>query len=258
MLIGAVVPHAPLLLLDGGDRDALPVARSVIREALTDVANGIRSAGAELCVIVSPHGTATGVHEGCSGSLRGFGLTGMEVRVPSDSETARALAEAWGFPLLHGEPDHGILVPLLLGLGDELPVVAVSLVDWTGEPAASSGKASVGDALRAAAGLAAAIRELAAAKKIAVIASAHLSAGSSPRAPLTEISGASDFDAELVLALGSDPDSLSRIEEYRWARFGCCGAGPLALFGALFAGRSARLNAFEAPVGVGYPVAVTT
>ncbi len=239
---GAVVPHAPVLLeaiqpsLDEGRR---------VRKAVSE----LDLSGAEAVVIVSAHGSVAGVYERVEGSVGGFGIEGLEVARDTDAELVRSLVDAWGHAPVDAPVDFGIVVPLLLGFGDGLPVVAVTLPETTG-PKANE----MSDALDAARTLSEALRRVADARELAVVASGHASAGLTDRAPLTKVSGAADVDRELVAVLDEDPGLvdglLARLRETGDA----CGIGPLAVIAHLFAGWGSEGVTYEAPFGVGYLV----
>ena len=128
-------------------------------------------------------------------------------------------------------------------------MVAVTLSEITGPKANPTS-----DALGAARSLSEALRRVAGTRELAVVASAHASAGLTDRAPLTKVSGAADVDRELVAALEEDPglvdDLLSRLHGTGDA----CGIGPLAVIAHLFAGWGSEGITYEAPFGVGYLV----
>ena len=190
---GGVVPHAPVLLeniqpsLDEGRR---------VRKAVGE----LDFSSADVMVVVSPHGPAVGIYERGEGSLRGFGIDGVEAARDTDVDLSRSLADAWGRAPIANPLDYGIVVPLLLGLGRDLPVVGVSLPRTTG-PKGNS----LSEALNAAGTLAEALATAADGRALAVVASAHASAGLSARGPLTEVPGSTEVDTELVAALEDDP-----------------------------------------------------
>lgn len=243
---GAVVPHAPVLLeaiqpsLDEGRR---------IRKAVGE----LDFSKAEVIVVVSAHGTAEGIYERSEGSLRAFGIEGVEAGRDTDAGLIRSLADAWGRSPIEGPVDFGVVVPLLLGLGEGLPVVAVTLPQTTGPKGRS-----LTDALDAAQTLSEALRTMADERDVAVVASAHSSAGLTDRAPLTEVPGATDVDRELVAALEQDPAHVAGLLA-RLHRIGdVCGVGPLAVIARLFGGWKSQGVTYEAPYGVGYIVAEWT
>ena len=239
---GAVVPHAPVLLeeiqpsLDEGRR---------VRKAIEE----LDFSNADVVVLVSPHAPTAGIYERCEGSLRGFGIDDAEAARDTDARLSRALSLAWGREPIDGPIDFGIVVPLLLGVGGDLPMVAASLPQTTGpRPRALS------ESMDAARGLADALATVADARRVAVVASAHSSAGLSARAPLTEVSGAAEVDRELVEALESDP---ARIENFLGPLHEvgqACGVGPLSVLRHLLEGWRSEGLTYEAPYGVGYMV----
>jgi len=239
---GAVVPHALVLLED--IQPSLDEGRRV-RKAVDE----LDFTNADVMVVVSPHGPAAGIYERSEGSLRGFGIDGVEAVRDTDVDLSRCLANAWGRAPIGSPLDFGIAVPLLLGLGGDLPVVGVSLPQTTGP-----GGSSLSDALDAAGTLAEALATTADGRALAVVASAHASAGLSARAPLTEVSGATEVDSELVAALEEDPARVEGLIERLHEIGQACGAGPLAALGQLFGGWRSGGITYEAPYGVGYIV----
>lgn len=251
MLSGAIVPHAPLLAI-GANSDGIPAARQAIAAAL----GAIRSISCDLVIVISPHGPTGRVYRAPGGSLSGFGVPDLSATT-SGSGSQAALAAEWGVPVMDGS-DHGIVVPLLLGALPDAPVVACALAEWTGASTRPGGRGDPSAALDSAARLAAAILSVAGDLRVLVVCSAHGPAGLSPRAPLTERPESRVLERRILDALSRDPGGLAGIGVDEWAAGGACGAGPLAVFGRLFAGRSAEVVAYEAPVGVGYLVARTT
>jgi len=170
-------------------------------------------------VIVSPHARATGVYRSLVGDLAAFGVPAIGIDMALDG----GLRDALG-PLIDGPIDHGIVVPLRLR--DWLaPVVALGV---NGDPGI----------------------EFDIDRRIALVASVNLSAGLSPRAPLTQMPRASEAEAGFISALEQDVGSIAPEE-----LVGSCGVEVLCFFARTFAGRKARVLAHEAPVGVGYLVA---
>jgi aromatic ring-opening dioxygenase LigB subunit len=239
---GAVVPHAPVLLeeiqpsLDEGRR---------VRKAIEE----LDFSNADVVVLVSPHAPTAGIYERCEGSLRGFGIDDAEAARDTDARLSRALSLAWGREPIDGPIDFGIVVPLLLGVGGDLPMVAASLPQTTGpRPRALS------ESMDAARGLADALATVADARRVAVVASAHSSAGLSARAPLTEVSGAAEVDRELVEALESDPARIENLLGPLHEVGQACGVGPLSVLRHLLEGWRSEGLTYEAPYGVGYMV----
>ncbi|MGH2773815.1 MAG: hypothetical protein ACRDJT_00085 [Actinomycetota bacterium] len=239
---GAVVPHALVLLeaiqpsLDEGRR---------VRKAVSE----LDFSEAEVVVIVSAHGPRSGVYERVEGSLHGFGIEGLEVVRDTDAELVRSLVDAWGHAPVTGPVDFGVVVPLLLGVGDGLPVVAVTLPQTAGPK-----RAAMPVALDAARTLSEALRTVADGRDVAVVASAHASAGLTSRAPLTKVPGATDVDRELVEVLEEDPGLVEGLLARLHGTGDACGVGPLAVIARLFGGWKSEGITYEAPYGVGYLV----
>lgn len=252
LICGGIVPHAPLLLKE--------VSGPKVSSRSAEVGSAFRRfrpggewdlTRAEVLVIASPHGPATGIHTSIEGSLGGFGPGLPELRADGDASAAVTLASGSALSLLDGPVDHGVLVPLLLFGSDngnvtELPPVIACVQD------------EGGDAFAFAAAVAHATQKLAEERSVAFLASAHTAAGLTPRAPLTELDAAKDLDAQILDALHGDVGGLMTIAADRWAAAGSCGAGPLLALAKLFSGRAAEVAAYEAPYGVGYLVAGVT
>ncbi|MGH2693462.1 MAG: hypothetical protein ACRDJJ_01475 [Actinomycetota bacterium] len=236
---GAVVPHAPLLLPELNSDE---VAESALRIRTTCA--DIHFEGADAVVVLSPHARASCVYASARGSLDGFGVAGASVDATTDEVLARALAEAWGVPLVDEPADHGVVVALRLLEGLGAPVVAAGV----GETRS--------DAREQASAFARAASSLAEDRAIAFVASANSSAGLSPRGPLMELPGAVDVERRTLEALDSDASALVELGEDLGRIGGSCGSGPLIAFGHLLGGRRSELLCYEAPVGVGYPVAI--
>lgn len=226
-----------------------------MRASLDRVLAGLSSVvvTADLVVLVSPHGNATGVYERARGSLGGFGLSEVEAERPTDDDAVRTLAAAWNRPVLGGPADHGVVVPLLVAPLGSAPVVACAFGETTGPTARG-----VGDALEEAKRFSEALASLAGRndRRVALVASAHGAAALGQKAPLGDRPEAAELEAALLHALESEVEQLASIPAGLWERAGSCGAGPLAAFGRALSGSPASLLAHEAPAGVGYIVAV--
>lgn len=238
----AVVPHAPALL--AGVRPDILQTHSLRRAV-----GALEFADADCVVIVSSHGTWAGVYERPQGSLDDFGMGPIAVTARGDDELARDLKRAWGRPLLDGPADFGVCVPLLLGLARDRPVVGVALPEATGP-----GAHPLDEVLGASEELAGALELAGRTKDIAVVASAHSSAGLSPRAPLTEVPGAAELHSEVTRTLAGDPfQARTALMELGRAE-GACGVGPLSLLTQLCRGWSCLSLRSESVFGVGYLV----
>ena len=211
---------------------------------MTDAIRDIRLPGADVVVIVSPHGATTGVYRAAAGNLDAFGPRGMAVDAPPTVDLAAAVATAWDRPLLDGLADHGVVVPLRLVDTGDTPVVAVAFEEDLAPEAAVAEGESLARALHANDAT------------IAFVASAHTSAGLTEKAPLPSLPGASEADEAVLAALRSDPGELVACLD-ALAAAGSCSVAPLAAFALLCGARPSELLAYEHPFGVGYPVAVT-
>lgn len=227
------MPHAPLLTPYVPRSRAEP-ALDRVRAAVHEAARGFE----RTTVIVSPHGTSTGVYVHPSADLDAFGLTRASARVDVDERAARTLAEAWGRPLLDGPPDHGVVVPVMLGPVAG-PAVCVAFAEGT-DP--TDDASSLADAI--------------ATGDLDVIASVNTGAGITERAPLTKLDEAVALEAELAAALEAGARSIADVAARLASEGGSCSLGPLLVFARLFAGVPARVLAHEWPFGVGYLVAV--
>jgi len=239
---GAMVPHAPVLI--ESIQPGLDAGRW-LRSAIA----GLDLGGVETVILVSPHGKNAGVYAEPNGSLTGFGISVPATNRPGDEDLGFALAEAWRHPLSESPADFGVVVPLVLGLGGELPVVGVTLPEITGPQGASAE-----EAIAAAAELTHALEAVAGHRDVAVVASAHSSAGLSPRAPLTEVPGAADADAALRDALARDPARVIELIDDLHSVGDACGVAPLAALTPLLSGWSNQSLRVESPFGVGYIV----
>ncbi|MFN2390230.1 MAG: hypothetical protein ABR575_11590 [Actinomycetota bacterium] len=244
-LIGAVVPHAPLLVPELGGtavaERAQPVRDAVARLGLD---------GVDAAVLISPHAQVTGVYAAAEGTLDGFGAPGFAARRETETGLVERMGAAAGFELLEGPLDHGALVPLLLGAVPEIPVAVVGLREVTGP-----GGAPAAEVVDASARVGAAIAGLSNGASVAIVVSAHGSAGLTPGAPLTERPGAAAFEDALVGALTQDAAHVGSIPPEDWAAAGACGGGPLLALAGAFAGRAFDVLHHSAPFGVGYLVA---
>ena len=245
MIGGAIVPHAPLLLSEvPGEQVADRVAEVVRAVGEVDLR------GTEALVVISSHGARTAIHSSATGTLGAFSVPGVESSFPTNEELASALASATRLPTETASIDHGALVPLMLVDPDPTPVVVATVAEDTG-PHGADVACSIADGRRIAGGL----RRAASDRDVFVLASAHLSAAMSPRAPLTELPEGPALSRAVLEALGSDVGALDDIPASLWTEAGSCGAGPLSAFGRLFRGRKAEVRCETHPFGVKYLVA---
>lgn len=240
-LTGYVVPHAPVLVDPALQERPWLHLLAACRELVL--------AGPQVIVLCSSHGTRTGVYRSVRGSLGPQGLADISADRHASSSAAR-LAEMWGRPLLDDPVDHGVVVPLQLGLVPEnAEVIACCLTEWTGQIAQD-----LAPVLEGAASLAAAVRGLSGERDVAFMASAHGSAALTPRAPLTERPEGIEFEKRLQAAFRSDVAAISGFTPSAWLDAGSCGAGPLTALGELVDG-PADMIALDDSYGVGYYVA---
>ena len=233
--IGAVVPHAPLLVLDDA-RSRADVALERVRAGAREVATLL----AGTLVVVSPHAPATGVYVSTRGGLRAFGVRRQDAAYNVDQGMSARVAARWGWPALDRPLDHGVTVPLRL-LAHDGPAVAVGIAE---------NETEVADVARS---LAHALEPL----EAAVVASVNGGAGVTARGPLTELPRGAALEAELRGVLEEDLGGLHELAPRLVAEGGSCSLGPLLVLAHLFEGVSMNVVAHEWPVGVGYPVAVT-
>lgn len=239
-LSGAVVPHAPVLL------EAVGAAHGESTSSVRSAIRGLHTDEAELLIVISPHGSATGIYASKRGSLDGFGVSDVVFEPTPDRESAETLAARWARPLIDEDIDHGAGVAVAL-LEAHVPTVVCAIA----EAAASS---EIERAIEDGEQLAAAISGLDG-RRVFVVASAHGSAAHGPRAPLGEREAGPVLDAAILSALEHDPAEIAAIPAREWSDGAACGAGPLAVFARLFAGRAAALLSYSHPFGVGYLVA---
>ena len=232
---GALVPHAPLLVLDDA-RSRADVALERVRAGAREVATLLDGT----LVVVSPHAPATGVYVSTRGGLRAFGVPRADAAYNVDQDMSARVAALWGRPALDEHLDHGVTVPLRL-LAHDGPVVAVGIAEV---------EAGVVDVARS---LAQALEPV----EAAVIASVNGGAGVTARGPLTELPQGAALEAELRSVLEEDVGGLHELAPRLAADGGSCSLGPLLVMAHLFEGMSMDVLAHEWPVGVGYPVAVT-
>ncbi|MGH2735768.1 MAG: hypothetical protein ACRDKZ_09315, partial [Actinomycetota bacterium] len=88
---GAIVPHAPVLL---------PEVSTLPAEETEDLRAAVASLELETptVVVISPHGSRSGVYRTAGGSLNGFGMPDVGVERATDDRLCETLAGAWGRP----------------------------------------------------------------------------------------------------------------------------------------------------------------
>jgi len=238
LVAGAILPHAPLLL----EAVSGPlVARRAA--AFLDALPRFELPAIQALVIASPHGPAAGVYAGRRGDLAGFGCPEVTVEADAAPDLAGEIARTWHADSLGSALDHGIVVPLSLGVLPDVPVVAAVVPD------ATHGKA-----------LADALLQIAERRgtRIGVVASAHSGAALTERAPLSLREDAVELEKRFLVELQRDAGAAASFSEDLGSIGGSCGGGPFTLFGTLFEGRPATLVAYDHPFGVGYIGATTS
>jgi hypothetical protein len=261
LVCGGIVPHAPLLSEWVSGREVSSACATTLGSLDAFRAGGRYDLGrADVLVIASPHGRSTGIYATIDGSLEGFGagLPGLEA--PGDEDAAELMAAHSGLPFGAGPVDHGVVVPLLLLVGGPDPdedgsIETEVLSPLKVPPIVACVQGEDDDPFAFGRAVAQAATQLAKERSVAILASAHTSAGLTPRAPLTELEGARDFDDAILATLGRDAGGLADADAAAWAAQGSCGAGPLTAFGHLFKGSAAEVLSYESPFGVGYLVA---
>jgi hypothetical protein len=238
----ALVPHAPLLLAE-----LCPQGFEQQTQRVRGAIATLPWRAVDLVVLLSPHGERSGVYREVSGSLSGFGVTGIAGEFPTPESRAEDLASDWGVPVLSPPVDHGILVPLLLGAAAGRPVVAATIAETTG----SGG--DLGSSLDDARRLAACLRRFG--PRVGFVASANSSAALTPRAPFGVQDAALEVEEELLAALQADVGRLDGLASRLLDAGRSCAGPPLGCLARLRAGTAGRLCAYERPAGVGYPVA---
>lgn len=233
--IGAILPHAPLLLLDvAGSRDHAAVER--VRAA----SRALAAEMSETLVVVSPHACETGVYVSTRGGLSHFGLPRADARFELDMAASARIGSGWGRPMLSDPLDHGVTVPLGL-LSWERPVVAIGIAETESEVAAAASS----------------LAEVLGSLDATVVASVNGGAGLTPRAPLTELPEALAAEEDVRRALTRDLADLIGVAPRLATAAGSCALGPLLVLARLFPGISMDVRSYEWPFGVSYPVAVT-
>jgi MEMO1 family protein len=245
---GAVVPHAPVLLPEIGGRSGTEARDRILRAC-----DKIDTSGADVVLVVSPHGRGAGVYTRIAGSEVSFGGPEARLDYATDTGAAESLGQAWKAPLLEDDLDHGAVGCLHL-LDVRRPSVVAALPETTGPGAPADACAAMVEGRK----LAGAVKRAFSGSSVLVVASAHTSAALTPRAPLTERPEGKALDERVLTTMAIDVGALDDISCDAWTAGGSCGAGPFAAFGRLLSGRSAEVLAYEHPFGVGYLVATVT
>ena len=218
------------------------ISGSAVAGRVSEIARAVAELRIEArtIAVVSSHAETRGIYKMVRGDLDGFGRSGVSIDVARDSDIATALGAEWDAPLLDTPVDHGIVTPLALGLGAGADVVAVSVQDAKDGIALADALTSVASDSE---------------KTVVLVASAHLSAALTPRAPVPLREEAIALEDELLAGMTRDVAIfVERAEDLTMVGVSC-GAGPLVAVGHCFAGRGAEVVAYDRTFGVGYVIA---
>jgi|SRR5690554_2393094 len=266
LLMGALVPHAPISIREIGGEETKKTAKTVA--AMEKLAGKVKELAPETVAVFSPHGPLLEKElpvrggENLQGNLRRFGCS-LSWSRRNDRELAAALAAeveaeglsvavpggeaAYGFGM-DNELDHGVLVPLSF-----LPEMPFNLVA-TGICLQPPEKQY---ALGVAAGRA--IRKTS--RRVVVLASGDLSHCLQPGAPAAYNPQGKEFDLLLVKLLRENrPEEIVRMDPELVANAAECGYRSLVMLLGVFEGLEIQTEvlSYEGPFGVGYAVATIT
>lgn len=233
--IGAISPHAPLLLLNG----ALAPEQAAV-ERIREASRGVALSLGGTLVVISPHSRRTGVYLSARGGVSGFGIPRADAAFDVDRELSARIASSWRRPTLPDPLDHGVVVPLEL-LSWSGRVVAIGIAE--NEPQVEAAAASLAEALGP--------------EEATIVASVNGGVGVTARGPLTELPGGRALEEDLRRVLERDLSELEELAPRLAAAGGSCALGPLLVLAHLFEGISMDVRSHEWPFGVGYPVAIT-
>lgn len=261
-----ICPHPPIMVPEVGGVRSDEVRES--RQAMLELGRLILESGAELMVMITPHGPvfrdgiAVNINPGLKGNLGGFGapkvsfdlenevLFASEIRLTAGEFGVMAIdldqkaAKQYGVGI---ELDHGLMVPLyfLRQAGVNLPLVVIYMGLLPSEQLYKFGLA----VQRAANSLG---------KKTAVLASGDLSHCLTPDAPAGYEPRGREFDREMVrLINAADVMGVIDLDSELVEKAGECGLRPIIMALGALDGMAvdARVLSYEGPFGVGYLVA---
>lgn len=240
VVAAAVVPHAPLIALGRA-----PVSESGARSVLNALPEDVP------WVVLSPHGSRTGVRRAVHGSLTAFGVDREEVVAKTDPDLVAALARHGAEAAAADPVDQGLVVPLMLVEGERtvVPLVFSEATGPFGVP--------VEETLAGAEWAADAIEDAAQDRDIALVASAHTAAALTERGPLLESPEGHDLHRRVLAAL-EEGEGMGEIPADLWRAAGSCGAAPLTVLAKVCSGWRFKVSSQEAPFGVGYVCALGT
>ncbi len=265
IVFGGVAPHPPILLPEVGGRESEKVAATF--RAMEKFAARVADSGAEVIVIISPHGTvfrdgiALNGSNVLTGDLRMF-RADLEFEYNNDQDLVREIiAQAGRYGIVSIEMDdglageygtstkldHGVLVPMyfLDKAGINLPMVSVSMALLPFEELYTFGVA---------------IKKAAAkqGKKVALVASGDMSHRLTAEAPAGYSPQGIVFDREIKDLLQSKNfGGIIEINQIMAGEAGECGLRTLIMMLGAMDGEEveAEVLSYEGPFGVGYLVA---
>ena len=166
-------------------------------------------------------------------------------------DAEEVLERAWGTAAIEGGMDHGLVVPCDLG-GPllDVPVIACTLPEVTG-PSGSD----LPTLHRVAGDLFRGIEELAERYRVAVVASAHLGAASTVKAPAGYRPGTETLDETFLETFEDDVGATTEVLDRLASDAASCGWGPLNVLAACLKGNGGKIHGYSRPLGVGYVVA---
>ncbi|HWI55206.1 MAG TPA: AmmeMemoRadiSam system protein A [Desulfobacteria bacterium] len=260
-----IMPHPPIVLPEVGGTEAAKVKSTF--EAMESFAKDVAKSGAEVIVMISPHGPvfsdgiAINGNRVIAGDLMQF-KANLEFDYINDMELVReiinragrhdivavdvddGLAEEYG---ISTKLDHGVLVPMyfLDRAGVDLPIVSVAMGMLPFEELYAFG---------------AAVQEAVSflGKKAAVIASGDMSHRLTPDAPAGFSAKGRLFDEKIVeLLKDKDYKGIINIDRGMAEEAGECGLRTIIMMLGATDGNETKVDvlSYEGPFGVGYMVA---
>ncbi len=266
LLMGALVPHAPISIREVGGEETKKTAKTVA--AMEQLAGRVRELAPETVVIFSPHGPLLEKElpvrggENLQGNLRRFGCS-LSWSFRNDRELVAAIAaeveaEGLSVAVLNRETafgygpgpglDHGVLVPLYFMPDMPFNLVATGICFQPPEKQYALG-AAVGRAIRKSS------------RRVAVLASGDLSHCLQPGAPAGYDPRGQEFDLLLVKLLRENrPEEIIRMDPVLVENAAECGYRPVVMLLGVFEGLEIETEvlSYEGPFGVGYAVATVT
>ncbi len=259
-----VTPHPPIVLPEVGGSEAAKVKSTF--DAMEKFAKGVAESGAEVIVMISPHGPVFGDGVAINGNrilagdLLQFGAK-LEFDYINDLELVREIInQAGSHDIVALEMDdglaveydislkldHGVLVPMyfLDRAGLDLPMVSIAMSLLPFEELYAFGVA-VKEAVN--------LLD----KKVAVIASGDMSHRLTPEAPAGFSDSGRLFDQKIVeLLKNKDYKGIINIDKTMAEEAGECGLRAIVMMLGAIDGQETKVDvlSYEGPFGVGYMV----